>query len=174
MSLLKVNTVETSLVQNTGGTGSPAIREMPAFLVRRTLTDQTLSGSNVATKIIYDTVSNDTNSYWDSVNSRYVPQIAGYYLISMSTGGSQSTTTSAGRLQTVVRINGLDVGRTGYGVFYGNSNIVNNGNVLVYLNGSTDYLEGFATITGAGTLLVWGSTGGTGSTFLSGFLVRPD
>lgn len=173
MSLLKVNTVETSLVQNTGGTGSPRVREMPAFLVRRTLTDQTLSGSNISNKIVYDTIDYDIGSYWDSVNSRYTPQIAGYYLISMSTGGSQSTTTSAGRIQPIIKINGADDQRTGYGVFYINANIVTNGTALVYLNGSTDYLEGFATITGAGTLLVWGSTS-TSSTFLSGFLVRPD
>ena len=150
---------------------APLVNPVPAFLVRRTLSNQTFAVSNTQYVIAYDTVEVDTNSWWDSVNYRYVPQIAGWYQINVSTGAQQSTTTAAGRVIADLRKNGTSYSRVGYGAFYANANITASGSSLVYLNGSTDYIDIFALITGAGTLQVWGSTS-TFATFFQGFLVR--
>jgi hypothetical protein len=172
-SVLKVDTIK-SLAGNEAMTihesGVPLL-QVPAFQVRKTLSDQTFAVSGTQYVLTYDTVEVDTNSWWDSVNHRYTPQIAGWYQINSSVGAQQSTTTAAGRVIADLRKNGATYSRVGYGVFYNNVNITTLGSTLVYLNGSTDYIDIFALITGAGTRTVWGSTVPS-STFLSGFLVR--
>lgn len=184
MSTLKLEKIES--LQGTGNTvitfdssdravfAQPPLTAVPAFHVKKELVNQTVT-TNTLTKVTMDaTPVFDTNSWWDSTNHRYTPQIAGYYSISSGLGAQQTTATNAGRVIALLYKNGDSgtlVGRHGYSAFYSNSSAQATGSSMVYLNGSTDYVELWAYITGAGTINIWGSTS-AGYTFLTGFLVR--
>jgi hypothetical protein len=104
----------------------------PAFRAYRT-TNQTPT-NNVYTKIQFNNESFDTDSNYDpTTNFRFTPTTAGYY-------------------QIAVRLVFSDVAKTGYSAIYLNGvaysvNGQSTGTVdstdLVYLNGSSDYVEAF-------------------------------
>jgi len=169
MSRLNVDQIYTRT-----GTGSPAIREMPAF--RATLsTDQSFSSAAI-TVVEFDTVTGegrfDTNNWFNTTTHRYTPQTAGYYWI----GGT-------------LRITGTGIAR--YGVFvykngtnYLQGSLINttstnnpssvSSSTMLYLNGSTDYVElaGYAIATSP--TFNFSATPAGGSNVFEGFLVRPD
>jgi hypothetical protein len=112
--------------------------------------------SATATKVQINTKEFDTNAAFDNTtNYRYTPQTAGYYQVS-------------GTLTV-----GVTTGTSGYVAVYKNGSVFKNGtsmtltsgnfsvaaftvNDLIYLNGSTDYIE------------LWGSVTGTSPSFTSG------
>ena len=104
----------------------------PAFRAYRT-TNQTPT-NNAYTKIQFNTESFDTDTNYDpTTNYRFTPTTAGYY-------------------QIAVRLVFSDVAKTGYSAIYKNGaaysvNGQSTGTVdstdLVYLNGSSDYVEAF-------------------------------
>ena len=121
---------------------------MPAFSAYQSSV-QTLP-TNINTKIIFQTKEYDTANAFDATtNYRFTPQVAGYYQVS---GGFSIGATACGiRLQIVK--NGASYKTT----FNALSTTVNAafGSALVYLNGSTDYVELFGFI-GVGQVLVTG------------------
>lgn len=164
MSRLNVDQIYTRT-----GTGSPAIREMPAF--RGYLSaDQSIS-SGVNTKVNIDTVTGDnyfdTNGWFDTTNKRYVPQIAGYYQFN---GVIRCEGTSQTLQFALFYKNG-----SAYGA-YGLKRDANVNNVeasdIIYLNGSTDYVELWGSITASSPRFDFVDPVVT--CFFSGFLVRPD
>ena len=170
MSRLNVDQIYTRT-----GTGSPAIREMPVF--RGYLSATQSISSNVNTKVNIDTKTGDglfdTNGYFDTVNKRYVPQIAGYYQFN---GTIRVSGTSITRIVSFLYKNGIPYE---YGQAINPSSTSSSQHVLVssliYMNGTTDYVElnGTATATSP-SFSTAAPTTPAASCFLEGFLVRPD
>jgi hypothetical protein len=126
---------------------------MPAFSAYKSTT-QSLSSATF-TKITFDTEEFDTNSNFAS--SRFTPTVAGYYQITGALNNSTGT-------QTVTSIykNGSAFKQGVNGSLYSS-----NQSALIYLNGSTDYVELYGYF-GTGT-----STGsGAEQTYFQGVLVR--
>jgi hypothetical protein len=138
---------------------------MPAFSAIKNSGAQTIT-SATATKITFDTELFDTNNNFAS--SRFTPTVAGYYQISavMSMSGSGALT----RLMLLLWKNGAE-----YTTFQ-DLNISSHrigGSQLVYLNGTTDYVEIYAILVGITPQIDTGSTGNTGyNTVFSGAMVR--
>jgi len=111
---------------------------MPAFSAYLG-TSQSVSGS-VLTKILFDTKDFDTNNNFAS--SRFTPTVAGYYQLNANL--TTSTATAA-----TVRFykNGIQYAIGNDIISYVNAI---GGSILVYLNGSTDYVEVYGLV-GSGT-----------------------
>lgn len=123
---------------------------------------QTLS-SVTFTKLTLNAEEYDTASAFDSTtNYRFTPQVAGYYQFNAQMTIASSPTPQLIALykngSAYIRLNNLT----------SNTESIS-GSWLVYLNGSTDYIEMFGYVTTGQGL----STGlGTQRTSLQGFLVR--
>jgi hypothetical protein len=127
-----------------GGTG-------PAFSAYATST-QTISGGTF-TKVTLGLEDFDTNNNFAS--STFTPTVAGYYQINCTVFVEATTIT---RIIANLYKNGaslerlVDIGVTG-------SNTAGvTGSMVVYMNGSTDYLELYIYATGTGTFNLNGAT----------------
>jgi hypothetical protein len=121
-----------------GGTG-------PAFSAYNNAAAQSLSNATW-TKLICNAEEFDTASCFDSTtNYRFTPNIAGYYQVNLSVFLDYSVSQfNAG--ESAIYKNGASFKRliqNGYGG-YGIGII----STLIYMNGTTDYLEGYAYISG--------------------------
>ena len=94
--------------------------------------------ANTPTKINFDTVEFDVTSAFDVGNNRFQPGVAGYYVVNCGCG------VEAGAVQNFTSIyrNDVEYRRSTTSSEGGNTRL----STLVYLNGSTDYVEGFALI----------------------------
>ena len=145
-------------VANTQNTG-------PTFSAYKSTGSQSIT-SSTATKITYDTELFDTNNNFAS--SRFTPTVAGYYQISasISTSGTVAQTRAILTMwktgNEYATLQDLTIASYRYG-----------GSQLVYLNGTTDYVEIYAFITGTSPIVEggYGSVIGYNSMF-SGVLVR--
>ena len=133
---------------------TPASTTLPAFSAYGNA-NQTPS-ANTWTKITFNLEEFDTATNFDTTNSRFTPTTAGYYQIS---GGLNMTVGSSAAMLLAVYKNGtLNKYLNG---FYSGTETDLGGSVLLYLNGSTDYVElygrgGAATVTFyAGTTVTW-------------------
>ena len=121
---------------------------MPAFSAYGTAL-QSISNETY-TKIAFNTEAFDTNSNYDNTtNYRFTPTVAGYYQINGQTTVSSGVAT--GIYLLAIRKNGANAA-----VFSASLNATNTtfGAVssLIYLNGSTDYVEVFVYQSSGGTL----------------------
>jgi hypothetical protein len=92
------------------------------------------------TKIQYNVEDWDTNSNYDNVtNYRFTPTVAGYYQVDLAIEFNNIS----GNYMIAVYKNGSDYIVSS---FYAGSTIGSTPSVhgLIYMNGSTDYLEGYA------------------------------
>jgi hypothetical protein len=114
------------------------------------------SASNATfTKIAYNTEEFDTASYYDSTtNYRFTPLIAGYYQFNATIGSSNAVT---GFVGLSFYKNGSRFKDGTFGT-NGNNGPICSGSALIYLNGSTDYVEVFG-YQNSGTSLNIGSAG---------------
>ena len=162
-----VTTGSTGVVTQTMLAGSVA-GNGPAFSAR-SASDQTVS-NNTATKITLATEDFDTASCFSS--SRFTPNVAGYYSISGVAAGRSSSTSAAALVEVAIYKNGVASGVPGSYVYIPNSpyfdQAVSQNTVLVYLNGTTDYVEMYGRVivaSGTPTLL-------NGACVFTGFLAR--
>ena len=151
----------------TMGSGKNLVQtNAPAFSVY-TSSDQSISNST-ETKVVFDLEEFDTNNCFDNVtNYRFTPTVAGYYQINATINTEGST--SATRAFTSLYKNG-----TSYKRGYDNTVTISRASVfnsLVYLNGSTDYIEMYIFIT-ATSAQVNQNPGTPILTYFSGHLVR--
>lgn len=112
----------------------------PAFSAYRSSTQSFSSGA--WTKIQYNTENYDTASCYDNAtNYRFTPNVAGYYIfiVSVTLNGSTNPTTC-----------GVGLYKNGAAYRYGPVNYftwTNTGSIVgtysAYMNGTTDYVEGF-------------------------------
>jgi len=118
--------------------------------------------SNTWTKAPINTKLFDTTNDYDATNYRFQPSVAGYYQIN----GCVRFYTAGTLFITSIYKNGSEYQRGGYEVI-STDTYVSQANSLVYLNGSTDYVElyFFNTFTTSGGVL-------NGNTRFSGFLAR--
>ena len=122
-----------------------ASTSLPTFSAYKTGSNQTFS-ANTATKITFDTEDWDTAGNFAS--SRFTPTTAGYYLI---TGGLDIATTT-GKALVYVYKNGSS--HKNQNSQWGTGNEFTYAvSALVYLNGSTDYVEIYVETGGSAT--VW-------------------
>lgn len=123
--------------------------------------------SGVATKIAFNAEEFDTNNNFDSTtNYRFTPTVAGYYQINalMSNNGA----TVSGTNTVYLYKNGALYKR---GWRQDAAGVVATGiSSLVYLNGSTDYIEIYGTVTGASPTF-YGDASAT-YTWFQGAMVR--
>ena len=128
---------------------------MPAFSAYQG-TNQSISGAT-QTKLTIDTEEFDTNSNFAS--SRFTPTVAGYYQIN----GSVQTNGSQQYLSASIFKNGTIYKYGSFGTTMYQSSV----STLVYLNGSTDYVELYAY--GATSFT---SQNGIQATYFNGAMVR--
>jgi hypothetical protein len=104
--------------------------------------DQSVS-NDVATKVNIDTEYFDTDSCYDTSLKRFTPNVAGYYQVnSIVRANGPSTFTG---LYTFLFKNGSSFQRLAeYNFNMNASNAHGNASTLIYLNGSTDYIELYA------------------------------
>lgn len=148
--------------------GSPVRTQkgVPAFSAYKSATTQTLANATF-TKIVLDAENFDTTGAFDNTtNYRFQPNVAGYYSLH---GTAAIAATSPTRVICSAFKNGTEVIRGndsqpvaslagGLSVFSG----------IVYLNGSTDYVELFAFGAGSTSPIV---QNGVGQTQFSGILI---
>jgi len=162
---------DIATVSSTGITmasGKNLITTAPAFSAYMTNGSAGIStGAATFTKIILDTEEFDTASCFDSsTNYRFTPTVAGYYQINAAvTYTVAASTAGAG---AVIYKNGSGLC---WGTASGTSNMYPTAflSSLIYLNGSTDYIE----------LYIYNGTGATSSTsygrsycYMNGYLAR--
>ena len=138
----------------------------PAFSVYRNGT-QSVAGSS-ETKIQFNTEVFDTDGCFDSTtNYRFTPTVAGYYQISYSV---RFTSVSTAQVCNALLFKN---GSTYSGSFQATADSFGGsdrpGNVLVYMNGSTDYLEVYGVHTDTVSRNV---ASGSTITWFTGVLVR--
>jgi len=115
-------------------TGNVAV-DGPAFAATDTATTAT---AGVTTKVVFDTTLFDTASAFDG--SKFQPLVAGYYQVNLIITATQLSTGST--MQSIIYKNGS--------TYIGVANYCLNGftpsvcvSTLLYLNGSTDYIEAY-------------------------------
>ena len=133
-------------------------------------TSQTVT-AGVATKIQFNTEVFDTASAFDSTtNYRFQPLVAGYYQVNgMVYGGATNLTALYCQINkngTLYQYSSIFQVTTGVGSLPLASVL----NTIIYLNGSTDYIELFGTISGTGTCTFTTTTGTTN--YFNAVLVR--
>jgi len=137
---------------------------MPAFSAYAD-TAQTIS-SSVFTKVTFGTEEFDTNNNFAS--SRFTPTVAGYYQINANLY-CKATVTISNAAMSFYKNGSAFIFPTGFSITAGEPLI--SSSCLVYLNGSTDYLEIYGRIVGTGTISFGFNDSATTSRF-SGVLVR--
>ena len=123
---------------------------MPAFSAYAN-TNQTVSDAT-ATKITFGTEEFDTNSNFAS--SRFTPTVAGYYQVNATVNCTQ---TSIVDFVVWIYKNGSQYKR-GFGFGGSASKFIAPISALVYLNGSTDYVEVYVYSDGTGSATINGSS----------------
>jgi hypothetical protein len=165
-STVVATTISASgVITATGGVvvGASAAPAFSAYLSsNQSVTSATL------TKVTLNTEEFDTNSNFNSTTYRFTPTVAGYYQISASIQfGSGSNTSIAG---VYIYKNGVNVKNT---ITSYTSAILNYTipcvTAVVFLNGSTDYIELYGYNTASTTPNFNGSSA---STCMSGAMVR--
>ena len=178
MSVLKLNQIQTAsgvIMANLNSSGANAGIQLasnlaPAFSAYMT-TNQTLA-YNSAAKLSFNAKEFDTASCFNTTNYRFTPTIAGYYQInsSMFWTGTVSRNYYVGNY---IYKNGSNIRATIQSFILGagtDSVIVVTG--LIYMNGSTDYLESYGyqvDYTSSGTIVV---NSNSAYTTFNGSLVR--
>ena len=136
------------------------------FSVKKT-SNQSIS-SNVYTKCTWSSENWDIGSDFDLANSKFQPTVAGYYHLILNVRWDGSTNYTRGIVKFYK--NGSAYKRIGgHANETANQNYNSNGSALVYLNGSTDYVEVYVYIT-ASTAVI-GNTNIDELVYWDGYLV---
>jgi len=134
---------------------------MPAFSAYRATSDQSVT-SGVQTKVQFNAELFDTANCFDSTtNYRFTPNVAGYYQISCSLTANGSSITQAA---LSIFKNGSENKR----LQYAPNNSAISGSTLIYLNGTTDYIEFYGTVSGSSPAFYNGEV----YTYATGYLAR--
>jgi hypothetical protein len=121
------------------------------------------------TKITFNTKTFDTNNNFDSTtNYRFTPTVAGYYQINVIYA---SNSTATNPIYSAIAIYKNGAGALNYAYQGTSSAFACPGiSTIIYFNGSTDYVEFYAYMSGGtGTLQAYG---GSQYTYVSGSLIR--
>ncbi len=123
-----------------------------------------------ATKVAIDTENFDTNSNFDTSTYRFTPTVAGYYQVNGSVRGNAATTFT--QFYASIYKNGSEIIRAQFnGSFTNTANLSVPVTTIVYMNGTTDYLELYGLANGSGTA-TFGFTSSVATSQFSACLVR--
>ena len=156
-TILTTGTTQANLPANIAGNG-------PAFSAYRSTT-QSISNASF-TKVQCDTEEFDTNSNYDNAtNYRFTPTVAGYYQVSGAVAGAAAYA----QLLASIYKNGSEFKRGTQAGSAGAYLFQASVSALIYLNGSTDYVEFYAyqQSGGSGTI-----NNGQALTYFQAFLAR--
>jgi hypothetical protein len=132
---------ETQMAQGNG----------PAFSAYRATSFQSFT-AGVWSKVQFNAESYDTANCYDSTtNYRFTPNVAGYYSVNISVNYSMGTASTAG-LALYKNASALKYGPVCQWTV--NSSTTINAAYTVYLNGSTDYIEGYTFSNGSSPSVV--------------------
>jgi hypothetical protein len=145
-------------------TASNGVGGTPAFSVYRITTNQTVTVGTY-TKVQFNAELYDTASAFDSTtNYRFQPTVAGYYQISANPSPYSTASTMTSCIATIYK-NGSELFLNQYNIS-ATSAFSAPITALVYLNGSTDYLELYGVVGAvSGGLFTIGM-------YMTGFLAR--
>jgi hypothetical protein len=140
-----------------GGTG-------PTFGAYRSGTQSSVS-AGVWTKVNINAESWDTNNNFDSTtNYRFTPTVAGYYQIN---GGITPTAFSGNYCASGIYKNGTKIAAGSNFSPNSAAGLTTNVASIVYLNGSTDYVELYVIANGTPSI-----QGGEAETYFNGAMIR--
>lgn len=121
--------------------------------------NQTGMAAGSYTKAAFNSESLDSSGYYDaSINYRFTPLVSGWYEVFFQL--ASSTGTSGETCQATLRKNGSMVNGGTYLAVTGAANFKSVAQDLIYLNGSTDYVEAWAYLP-AGVTTMNGDPNGT-------------
>ena len=164
MTLAGPSTNSNQTVTIPDATGTMMVSgNMPAFSAYPS-GNQTISNATF-TKVTYDTEEFDTNSNFAS--SRFTPTVAGYYQVN-----ARVVFNGFALSQTILAIykNGSESKRLGQIPNSTSSSVCPMGSALIYMNGSTDYLEIYIRQDSGTSQTMLGSY--AAEAYFQGFLVR--
>lgn len=172
MSSLACSTIK-SIADNDAITitsdGVASFSNIPLLSVHRSsgAGNQTVT-NNVNTKVQFDTVVIDTNSWWDAANYRYIPQIPGYYRFDYQASGNGTSVTI---LLSSLQKNGatINMGFRLLGTLATTAGGMGAAaSILVFMNGTTDYVEVFGQVNSTSPSI----HGAPASTYLQAQLIQ--
>ena len=177
MSVLKLNQIQTAsgvIMANLNSSGANvgiqlASNLAPAFSAYAS-TNTNLT-SSTWTKVAINTENFDTNNNFDSTtNYRFTPTVAGYYQVNFTGTNSASNSNAYWAYHAIYKNGSAYIGA--YSVFPSGDiqNFSNNLSQVIYMNGSSDYLEFYVNVYVASGTPSYG--GGAGNTLASGYLAR--
>jgi len=158
---------QLNLAPNVAGNG-------PAFSVYKNAASQTVANTT-NTKVVLDVERFDTSSCFNNTGSTvdgipayaFKPNVAGYYQFSACLYASASSALNYNYVQFFK--NGSSQEASAIYSPYSSISQIGSLSALIYLNGTTDYVELYDQISGTGTLTI---QNGSSFTFFSGFLAR--
>lgn len=146
----------------------------PAFRAYLSANQTVTSATNTKVTLnteVFDTAScfNNTGSTVGGIPSyAFLPNVAGYYQFNVIQGANATSALNYNYIQIIK--NGEQDSIAIYGPYNATTNY-GSLSIIIYMNGTTDYVELYAQISGTGTLTVIGGTASVG-TYMSGCLVR--
>ena len=163
MAITKIQSESLNLSDNYDFTGTVTGAggvNTPAFSVYLS-SNQTISASTETT-IAFDTEHLDTDNCFNTGTYRFTPTVAGYYNFTLSARGSAVSNV----LGLFIRLNGS----TSYYVYdtTENSTYTRQGSRILYLNGTSDYVEARIFKSASNYDLLSGSTS---ATFFTGYKI---
>jgi hypothetical protein len=145
--------------------GGTILATAPAF--RAYLNTQASLSNNTWTKIEFDVEDFDTDSCYDNTtNYRFTPTVEGYYQVNFRV--RPKGTSSTVRLGALYK-NGSIASYANVSRESTSSDMGVNGGDIIYMNGSTDYIEVYSYLTATGSHII---QTGSNNTFFSAVLVR--
>lgn len=165
VTLQEPSTASNVTVTIPASTGTAMVSgNMPAFGVYNGATTLMATGTNI--KILFNTKEYDTANCFDTSTSKFTPNVAGYYQI--NAGVTVQATGSFYMITTIFK-NGAAFKQGA--ISGGNASAYNEGTVssLVYMNGTTDYLEIFAA---QNTGSSYNTYNASTNTYFNGYLAR--
>ena len=167
MTLAGPSTNSNQTVNIPDATGTIMVSgNMPAFSAYATGSNSVTNNS--FTKITLNAEEFDTAGYFDSTtNYRFTPLIAGYYHFSCAVNINNS---ASGIALVSFFKNGSEFKRCGQTKLDLSSSVSPSGSALIYMNGSTDYVELYCLQNSGGTVTT--SSSGAPYVYMTGSLVR--
>jgi hypothetical protein len=161
-----INTTTTGVLGTTlfgDGTGSLTVQQngvtlgvygnIPAF--SSTMGSSQTVANATSVKLAFDTKVFDTANCYDTSNYRYTPNVAGYYYITMFIAFAGSGGTKTGIIMPYLYVNGTTTYQLNRS--YASSDYPSStGNLILYLNGSTDYIEAYVNQSTGGSAPIQG------------------
>lgn len=124
--------------------GLKNLSQIPSFSVHRNGTNQTGIVTATPTKVQFTTEEFDVGAYFDNAtNYRYTPLVAGKYLITWAVYFITSADQSVGALGLLYK-NGSSYKEAPLALGSGTGDTASGGSAVVSFNGTTDYIELFA------------------------------